>query len=97
MVEEKVFSQLDGDVDRDDGLWYLDSGATNHMSSCRDAFVDIDTMICGTVKFGDSSEVTIEGSGIVLFKGKTGEHLPLMGVYFIPRLTTNIVSLAQLD
>ncbi|XP_066342303.1 uncharacterized protein [Miscanthus floridulus] len=49
------------------------------------------------VKFGDGSEVAIEGSGTVLFEGKTGEHLPLMGVYFIPRLTTNIVSLGQLD
>ena len=37
------------------------------------------------------------GAGTVLFEGKTGEHLPLTGVYFIPRLTTNIVSLGQLD
>jgi hypothetical protein len=29
--------------------------------------------------------------------GKTGEHLPLTGVYFIPWLPTNIISLGQLD
>ena len=57
----------------------------------------MDMAICGTIKFGDGSEVTIEGSGTVLFEGKTGEHLLLMGVYFIPRLTTNIISLCQLD
>jgi len=67
------------------------------MPGCRDTFIHMDMAICGTVKFGDGSEVTIEGSGTVLFEGKTGEHLPLTGVYFIPRLTTNIISLGQLD
>jgi hypothetical protein len=97
IVEGKVFAQLDGASDRDDTLWYLDSGATNHMSGCRNAFIDIDTAIHDFVKFGDGSKVTIEGSGTVLLEGKTGEHLPLTGVYFIPRLTTNLVSLGQLD
>jgi hypothetical protein len=97
IVEVKVYVQLDEETERDDSLWYLDSDATNHMSGCRRAFVDIDTSIRGTVKFGDGSEVAIEGSGMVLFEGKTGEHLPLTGVYFIPRLTTNIISLRQLD
>jgi hypothetical protein len=97
IVEAKVYVQLDEETERDDSLWYLDSGATNHMSGCRRAFVDIDTSICGTAKFDDGSEVAIEGSGTVLFEGKTGEHLPLTRVYFIPRLTTNTISLGQLD
>jgi hypothetical protein len=54
-------------------------------------------MIRGTVKFGDGSEVAIEGSGTVLFEAKTSEHLPLTWVYYILRLTTNIISLGQLD
>jgi hypothetical protein len=51
-------------------------------------------MICGTVKFGDGSEVAIEGSDTVLFEAKTSEHLLLTWVYYILRLTTNI---SQLD
>jgi hypothetical protein len=97
IVEEKVFVQLDGGSEWDDSLWYLDSGATNHMSGCHGAFINIDTTIRSTVKFGDGLEVAIEGSSTVLFEGKTGEHLPLTGVYFIPLLTTNIISLGQLD
>jgi hypothetical protein len=97
VVEAKVFAQLDGEANRDDSLWYLDSGATNHMTGCRDAFIDINTAIRGFVKFGDGSEVQIEGSGTVPFEGKTGEHIPLTGVYFIPRLTSNIISLGQLE
>jgi transposase InsO family protein len=34
---------------------------------------------------------------MVVLQAKTGEHIPITGVYFIPRLTTNIVSLGQLD
>jgi hypothetical protein len=97
VIEEKVFVQLDEEAPRNESLWYLDSGATNHMSGCQGAFIDIDTAISDSIKFGDGSEVAIEGSGTVLFEGKTGEHIPLMGVYFILRLTTNIVSLGQLD
>lgn len=94
-----MFAQLDGgeDGDRDDTLWHLDTGATNHMSGCRTAFHDLDTQIRGVVKFGDSSEVPIEGAGTVVLQGKGGEHTHIAGVYFIPRLTTNIVSLGQLD
>jgi hypothetical protein len=40
------------------------------MSGCRRAFVDIDTLIRGTVKFGDGSEVAIEGSGTVLWQDR---------------------------
>jgi len=67
IVEAKVFAQLDaGEDDRDESLWYLDTGATNHMSGCRTAFHDLDTQIRGVVKFGDSSVVPIEGAGTVL-------------------------------
>jgi transposase InsO family protein len=41
--------------------------------------------------------VAIEGRGTVLFKCKTGEHQKLTGVYHIPRLMANIISLGQLE
>jgi hypothetical protein len=49
------------------------------------------------VRFGDGSVVPIEGHGTILFEAKTGEHQRLSEVYYIPRLTANIVSLGQLD
>jgi hypothetical protein len=39
----------------------------------------------------------IEGKGVVEFLCKNGERCSFTGVYFIPRLTTNIVSVGQLD
>jgi hypothetical protein len=98
LVEAKVFAQLDdGDDDRDASVWHLDTGATNRMSGSRFAFQDLDTKICGVVRFGDGSAVPIEGAGTVILEGKTDEQTPITGVYFIPRLTTNIISLGQLD
>ena len=41
--------------------------------------------------------VDIHGRGTILFSCKTGEHQRLGGVYYIPRLTANIISLGQLD
>jgi hypothetical protein len=67
------------------------------MSEHRRAFIDIDTSIRGTVKFSDGLEIAIAGSDMVLFEGKTDGHLSLTAVYYIPRLTTNIISLGQLD
>jgi hypothetical protein len=67
------------------------------MSKCRAAFMKIDTMVLGTVRFNDDSVAQIEGHGTVMFVCKNGESWPFDGVYFIPRLMINIVSVGQLD
>jgi hypothetical protein len=93
LVEAKVFTQLDdGDDDRYASVWHLDTGAMNHMSGSRSTFQDLNTKIRGVIRFGDSSAVLVEGAGTVILEGKTSEHAPITGVYFIPRLTTNIIS-----
>jgi hypothetical protein len=97
LVEKKVVAQLEGGAGRDVGLWYLDTGATNHMTGAREIFTELDTNINGTVRFGDGSVVPNKGRGTILFEVKTGEHQRLFEVYNIPRLMANIVSLGQLD
>jgi hypothetical protein len=95
--EEKVFTHLDEQKERDAGTWVLDTGATNHMSGCRTTFTKINTTVLGTVRFGDNSVAQIEGCGTIVFMCKNGEFKSLDGVYSIPHLTTNIVSVGQLD
>jgi hypothetical protein len=95
--EEKVFTHLDEEKERNAETWVLDTGATNHMSGCREAFMKIDMAVLGTVHFGDDSVARIEGHGTVVFVCKNGESRSFDGVYFIPRLTTNIVSVDQLN
>lgn len=86
---KKVLAHLDGDPDPAD-LWYLDTGATNHMTGARSVFFELNTVVTGSV-------VTIEGYGTILFACKNGEHRGLTGVYYIPRLTVNLISLRELD
>lgn len=54
-------------------------------------------MVHDIIKLGDGSVVAIEGRGTVLFQCKGDGHRMLGGVYYIPRLRNNIVSLGQLD
>jgi hypothetical protein len=77
--------------------WVLDTGATNHMTGTRSIFTELNSGVTGTVKFGDRSVVDIQGKGTVLFACKSGKHRRLDGVYYIPCLTTNIISLGQMD
>jgi transposase InsO family protein len=97
LQEGKVFVQLDAKEQRDPTSWICDTGATNHMTGSRAAFADLDTAVSGSVRFGDDSMAEIEGRGTVLFKCKNGEHRSFTAVYYIPRLTANIVSLGQLE
>jgi hypothetical protein len=60
-------------------------------------FSEVDNTVHGTVKFGDGSMANIEGRGSILLKCRSGGHRALTGVYYIPRLTANIVSLGQLE
>jgi len=39
--------------------WYLDFGASNHMTGSKEAFSELDDDVTGTVKFGDGSRVAI--------------------------------------
>jgi hypothetical protein len=77
--------------------WYLDTGASNHMTGRSDKFTELDRSVKGRVRFGDGSAVEIVGRGSVLLQCHTGEHRILTNVYYIPRLKNNIISLGQLD
>jgi hypothetical protein len=94
--EEKATVNIDNTVPRD-VFWYLDTGASNHMTGDVSSFADIDTSIVGKVRFGDASVVGIQGRGTVVFVTKQGHHRALMNVYYIPRLKSSIVSIGQLD
>lgn len=78
-------------------VWYLDNGASNHMTGKRSKFKDLNEEVTGKVRFGDGSTVEIKGKGSVLFKCKNGEERMFHEVYYIPSLCNNILSLGQLS
>uniref|UniRef100_A0A251VAV7 Putative zinc finger, CCHC-type n=1 Tax=Helianthus annuus TaxID=4232 RepID=A0A251VAV7_HELAN len=95
--EDKVFPAcIDDKAERNPNTWYLDNGASNHMTGSKDLFAELDEKVTGQVRFGDGSRVEIRGKGTVLFKCKNGDQFVLREVYFIPALNSNIISLGQM-
>ncbi|WCJ34769.1 hypothetical protein M5689_016057 [Euphorbia peplus] len=94
-----------GNVEKSTGMskenevntWYLDNGASNHMTGHREKFKELDEGITGQVKFGDGSLVHIKGKGLISMVCKNGEERELKEVYYIPTLRSNIISLGQLS
>ncbi|KAI3800975.1 hypothetical protein L1987_29075 [Smallanthus sonchifolius] len=76
-------------------IWYLDNGASNHMTGMQCVFASLDKKVGGNVRFGDGSCVEIEGRGSVILDCNNDEQRLLTNVYFIPKLRSNILSLGQ--
>nr|GFA05368.1 ribonuclease H-like domain, reverse transcriptase, RNA-dependent DNA polymerase [Tanacetum cinerariifolium] len=51
-----------------DSLWYLDNGASNHMTGVREHFKELDEKVSGKVRFGDGSYIEIKGKGSILIE-----------------------------
>jgi hypothetical protein len=83
--EEKVFTHLDQEKERDVGTWVMDTWAMNHLFGCRAVFMKINTIVLGTMHFRDDSVAWIEGRGTVVFICKNGESWSSDRVYFIRR------------
>ncbi|GKA09506.1 zinc finger, CCHC-type containing protein [Tanacetum coccineum] len=80
----------------DASIWYLDNGASNHMTGTKSHFRDINESITGRIRFGDGSYVQIKGRGSILLGCKNNEQKIVSDVYYIPNLKSNIISLGQL-
>nr|GEW97861.1 zinc finger, CCHC-type [Tanacetum cinerariifolium] len=95
--ENKVFPKLHesrNSSNRD--MWYLDNGASNHMTGDKNLFAELNKSVTGRVWFGDGSTVEIKGKGTLMFQCKNGDQLMVSDVYFFSALTSNILSLGQL-
>ena len=77
------------------GIWYLDTGASNHMTGDKSLFVELKQM-SANVTFGDDSKVPVQGKGKISILLKDGSYQFISDVYYVPNLKSNILSLGQL-
>ncbi|KAL8108002.1 hypothetical protein AgCh_024430 [Apium graveolens] len=71
-VGTDIFLTYKGDEEGNKNVWYLDSGASNHMSGHKDLFTEIDETVTGEVTFGDSSKIPIKGKCTITIMTKNG-------------------------
>ena len=64
----------------DDNTWYLDNGASNHMTGDQRYFSKLDTTITGEVRFGDDSRIDIRGKGTISFTDMNGDSRKMTDV-----------------
>nr|GEW99430.1 zinc finger, CCHC-type [Tanacetum cinerariifolium] len=78
-----------------DSLWYLDNGASNHMTGVREHFKELNEKVSGKVRFGDGSYIEIKGIGSILIECEDEKQRIISHVYYIPSLKSNLLSLGQ--
>lgn len=71
--EGKIVPSKYEENNSEDNVWYLDNGASNHMSGDKRYFAFIDDSISGKVRFGDDSRIDIKGKGTIEFTDRNGE------------------------
>lgn len=64
-------------------VWVLDSGCSNHMSSVKHLFKNIDDSYKSMVKLGDNNQVEIERKGTILLQTSTRKKKLMHGVHYI--------------
>jgi hypothetical protein len=96
--EKKVMPELHftSEGEPSTNMWYLDNGASNHMTGDLKKFRSISHDVSGKVRFGDGSTVDIMRKDSILFQACYGDQWLLHDVYYIPKLKSNLVSLGQL-
>lgn len=77
-------------------VWFLDSGASNHMCGKKDFFEELTEDVHGNVSLGDSSKLQVEGKGKIKFFTKDGKSEYISNVYYVPNMKSNILSIGQL-
>nr|GEW33709.1 zinc finger, CCHC-type [Tanacetum cinerariifolium] len=78
-----------------ESLWYLDNGASNHMTGVREHFKEIDEKVSGKVKFEDGSYIEIKGKGSIIIECDDEKQRVISHVYYILDLKSNLLSLGQ--
>ncbi|MCO5593236.1 hypothetical protein L7F22_047243 [Adiantum nelumboides] len=79
-----------------DHTWYLDTGATHSMTGDSSWLHDYKPIqLSMEVRLGDDGAYMAEGMGTVYLKLPTGDVTKITGVYYIPGLAKNLLSVSE--
>ena len=76
--------------------WYVDSGASNHLTGRREYFTTFEPMEPRKVYLGDSTFHEAVGKGSIDITIKKGCNITLNEVLYVPNMTKNLLSVASI-
>ncbi|KAJ0566009.1 putative RNA-directed DNA polymerase [Helianthus annuus] len=77
-------------------IWFLDSACSNHMTGNKLWFTKLDMSFTHSVKLGNDKKMEIKGIGDVKIR-VNGVTQIITKVYYAPDLTSNLISVGQLQ
>ncbi|CAG9134816.1 unnamed protein product [Plutella xylostella] len=97
--ESNAFSAvfLSGSFSQTD--WYVDSGASSHLTSRKDWLSNTTKQQVDEIIIADKSSIPVQGCGdvqITTVVGDTEYDIPVTEVLYVPDLATNLLSVSQL-
>ena len=79
-------------------VWFLDSGASFHMTGDKYLFVDLDEKDLGVnIEMGDDGRYSATNIGTISFERESGKPFILKEVMHVPGLKKNLISVAMLE
>ncbi|KAJ0880933.1 putative RNA-directed DNA polymerase [Helianthus annuus] len=77
-------------------VWFLDSACSNHMTGHKSWFTRLDKSFSHSVKLGNDKRLEVKGIGDVRLM-VDGVAQTVTNVYYAPELTSNLISVGQLQ
>ncbi|KAK3006696.1 hypothetical protein RJ639_017590 [Escallonia herrerae] len=93
--EASLFYACQSATEKNDEMWFLDSGCSNHMAREKSLFLDKDSTVNTKVKLGNGTIVQAQGKGLIGVQTKQGTRF-IRDVLLVPDLEHNLLSLGQL-
>jgi hypothetical protein len=85
-------------IESPSNIWYIDSGASSHMSGVRENFTDLrDLEIRLEIVLGDDTIVRVVGCGTISFQRELMSPLVFRDVLYVPGLKKNLVSVSSIQ
>jgi hypothetical protein len=96
--QECAFSVCCSSVEYSPDIWYIDSGASSHITNVRENFTDLrDTEVRIDISLGDNRIVTVARVGTVSFRREGLPPISFIDVLFVPGMKKNLISVSTLQ
>ena len=94
--QENLFLACNMAEEKNEDIWFLDSGCSNHMTGNISMFSMLNENLKSQVTLGTYSKVSVMGKGRLCVLRKKGERKSISDVYYVHSMKCNLFSIGKL-